>query len=75
MLSCFSWINSYFDQGHVQKQSLKTTHSSIVEQNQKELSNVTPASDEISAKVEKKEKRKKQRKDENSSKKGKKRKE
>ena len=34
MLSCFSSINSYFDQWHVQKQGLKTTHSSIVEQNQ-----------------------------------------
>ena len=34
MLSCFSSINSYFDQWHVQKQSLKTTLSSIVEQNQ-----------------------------------------
>ncbi len=34
MLSCFSLINSYFDQWHVRKQGLKTTHSSIVEQNQ-----------------------------------------
>ena len=32
MLSCFSLINSYFDQWHVRKQSLKTTHSSIVEE-------------------------------------------
>ena len=34
MLSCFSSINSYFDKWHVQKQGLKTTHSSIVEENQ-----------------------------------------
>ena len=34
MLSCFSLINSYFDQWHVRKQGLKMTHSSIVEQNQ-----------------------------------------
>ncbi len=34
MLSCFSSINSYFDQWHVQKQGLKMTHSSIVKQNQ-----------------------------------------
>jgi hypothetical protein len=33
-LSCFSSINSYFDQWHVRKQGLKTTHSSIVKQNQ-----------------------------------------
>ena len=33
-MSCFSSIHSYFDQWHVRKQSLKTTLSSIVEQNQ-----------------------------------------
>ena len=33
MLSCFISINSYFDQWHVRKQGLKTTHSTIVEQN------------------------------------------
>ncbi len=34
MLPCFSSINSYFDQWHVRKQGLITTHSSIVEENQ-----------------------------------------
>ncbi len=34
MLSCFSSINSYFDQWHVRKQGLKMTHSSMVKENQ-----------------------------------------